>query len=127
MLDLGRIPLHAKDPHAGRSTRDLRRSGGAESEILAPFIDIFVIGDGEESLPWIMEQWMIRKERAANPADRRARADMIAEVIGSVNWAYAPQFYEPEYHADGTIAQCTAPGATFPREVVACTITPGFR
>ena len=33
-------------------------------EVLAPFIDVFVIGDGEESLPWLMAKWMELKERA---------------------------------------------------------------
>src|SRR5437764_4121152 len=99
MLDLGGIPLHAKD----RTLRDplvVAGGPGAQNpEVLAPFVDLFVIGDGEESLLWLMEQYMTLKERG-----QKSRADIIAEIVGSTYWAYAPMFYEPEYHADGTIA-----------------------
>src|SRR5262245_21104115 len=99
MLDLGGVPLHS----AHRTLRDplvIAGGPGAQNpEVLASFVDLFVIGDGEESLPWIMEKWMALKEKGG-----QSRADMIAEIAGSTTWAYAPAFYEPEYHADGTIA-----------------------
>src|SRR5262249_46269275 len=41
-------------------------------------------------------------------------------------WAYAPIFYEPEYHADGTIAAMNRTRSDVPREVMACTITKDF-
>jgi len=34
----------------------------------------------------------------------KSRTEMLAELVGNTYWAYAPCFYEPEYHADGTIA-----------------------
>ena len=46
-----------------------------------------IIGGGEESLPWLMENWRSLKERCGN-----SRADMIAAIVGSTTWAYAPQF-----------------------------------
>src|SRR5712692_5281791 len=95
ILDLGGIPLHSK----GRALDDplvVAGGPGAQNpEVLAPFVDLFVIGDGEESLPWVMDKWMTLKEKGG-----KTRADMIAEIAGSTTWAYAPAFYEPEYHAD---------------------------
>ena len=57
-----------------------------------------------------------------------AAQDMLAELVGAApTWAYAPMFYEPEYHADGTIAaDATAPAADVPREITACTIQQDF-
>ncbi|HLJ93716.1 MAG TPA: TIGR03960 family B12-binding radical SAM protein [Gemmataceae bacterium] len=121
MLDLGGIPLHSKD----RTLRDplvIAGGPGAQNpEVLAPFIDLFVIGDGEESLPWIMDRWLTLKEKGG-----KSREDMIAEIAGCTTWAYAPMFYEPQYHADGTIAAMNRIRSDVPREVMACTITQDF-
>src|SRR5262249_54940674 len=88
----------------------------------------FVIGDGEESLPWLMDRWMSLKEkwRAGGSHPRMSRADMIADLVGHTTWAYAPMFYEPEYHADGTLAAMHRTRAEVPREAMACTIQKDF-
>jgi radical SAM family uncharacterized protein len=121
MLDLGGIPLHSKD----RALQDplvIAGGPGAQNpEVLAPFIDLFVIGDGEESLPWVMDKWLSLKEKGG-----KSRQEMIAEIAGSTTWAYAPMFYEPEYHADGTIAAVHRLRSDVPREVAACTINQDF-
>src|SRR5437763_11377259 len=105
MLDLGGIPLHSKDRTPDHPLVIAGGPGAQNPELLAPFIDLFIIGDGEESLPWLMEKWMsLKEQRAGSVSDRSTRADMLAELVGGVTWAYAPQFYEPEYHADGTLA-----------------------
>src|SRR5262245_15058663 len=121
MLDLGGIPLHSKDRTLDHPLVIAGGPGAQNPEVLAPFIDVFVIGDGEESLPWLMEKWVSLKERGG-----KSRADMIAELVGSTTWAYAPQFYEPEYHADSTVAAMNRTRSDVPREVLACTITRDF-
>src|ERR1700739_1089027 len=128
MLDLGGIPLHAADRTLQHPLVIAGGPGAQNPEVLAPFVDLFVIGDGEESLPWVMERWMSLKEkwRAGGVRPLVARADMIAEIAGSTNWAYAPMFYEPEYHADGTIAAINRTRSDVPREILACTINQDF-
>jgi radical SAM family uncharacterized protein len=121
MLDLGGIPLHGKDRTLEHPLVVAGGPGAQNPEILAPFIDLFVIGDGEESLPWLMERWMEMKERGG-----MSRADMIAALAGGSTWAYAPLFYEPEYHADGTISAMNRTRGDVPREVLACTISQDF-
>ena len=123
MLDLGGIPLHSKDRTLDHPLVIAGGPGAQNPEVLAPFIDLFVIGDGEESLPWVMDKWMTLE------GTRRARSapDMIAEIVGSTTWAYAPMFYEPEYHADGTIAAMNRTRSDVPREIMACTINAGLR
>jgi radical SAM superfamily enzyme YgiQ (UPF0313 family) len=157
MLDLGRIPLHAKDRTLEHPLVIAGGPGAQNPELLAPYIDVFVIGDGEESLPWLMDKWMEIKQRRAVGSERRAvgvsppsegrgetrwanaearranaqrspeeREDALAELVGSVNWAYAPRFYEPEYHADGTIAAMNRTRGDVRREILACTIDQDF-
>src|SRR5215207_7758932 len=125
MLDLGGIPLFSTER---RVTDPLIVAGGPGAqnpELLAPFVDLFVIGDGEESLPWVMDKWMTLKEKAIRQGDLsfRRRQEMLAELVGSTAWAYAPMFYEPEYHADGTIAAVHRTRADVPKEIASCTIT----
>src|SRR6516162_4092167 len=121
MLDLGGIPLHCKDRTLDHPLVIAGGPGAQNPEVLAPFIDLFVIGDGEESLPWIMDRWMRLKERGG-----LSRADMIADLVGHTTWAYAPMFYEPEYHADGTLAAMHRTRSDVPKEIMACTITQDF-
>ena len=121
MLDLGGIPPARDGPHASTDPLVIAGGPGAQNpELLAPFVDLFVIGDGEESLPWVMEKWMALKERRdprRRPVATAAGMDMLAELVGSTTWAYAPAFYEPEYHADGTIAAVNRTRADVPREI----------
>src|SRR5216683_2990980 len=121
MLDLGGIPLHSKGRTPDHPLVIAGGPGAQNPEVLAPFIDLFVIGDGEESLPWVMDRWMTLKERG-----KLSRADMIADIVGNTTWAYAPMFYEPEYHADGTIAAMNRTRSDVPKEVLACTIKKDF-
>jgi radical SAM family uncharacterized protein len=121
MLDLGGIPLHSKDRGPSDPLIICGGPGAQNPEVLAPFVDIFVIGDGEESLPWLMDRWMTLKETG-----RKSRQEMIAEVVGATTWAYAPVFYEPEYHVDGTIAAIHRTRSDVPREIMACTISQDF-
>jgi radical SAM family uncharacterized protein len=124
MLDLGGIPLRSTDRTLDHPLVIAGGPGAQNPEVLAPFIDLFVIGDGEESLPWLMDRWttLRAKWRAAGINPRVARQEILAEIAGSTNWAYAPCFYEPEYHADGTIAAMHRTRSDVPREIMACTI-----
>lgn len=130
MLDLGGIPLHGDERTLEHPLVIAGGPGAQNPELLAPFVDVFVIGDGEESLPYIMDRWMTLKERAqrkgggVNP--QRVRADCIAELVGETTWAYAPQFYVPDYHADGSLAAMNRTRSDIPREIMACTIQKDF-
>jgi radical SAM family uncharacterized protein len=124
MLDLGGIPMFAAQRGVNDPLVVAGGPGAQNPELLAPFVDVFVIGDGEESLPWVMERWMTMKERAIRDGDLsyRRREEMLAELVGSTTWAYAPCFYEPEYHRDGTLAAMNRTRSDVPKEVTACTI-----
>jgi radical SAM family uncharacterized protein len=106
MLDLGRIPLRGDQR---TMHHPLVIAGGPcaqNPEPLAPFIDVFVTGDGEPSLPQICDLW--KELQAAclseggfstDAAGRGQRAEMLAHVAARLPYAYVPRFYEPEYRA----------------------------
>lgn len=111
MLDLAGIPLHAADRTA---EHPLIIAGGPcaqNPEPIAPFVDLFVTGDGEPSLPVICDEWLERLEQRGIrrggenlAAGRRDREEMLAEMAARIPFAYVPRFYEPEYFADGRLA-----------------------
>ena len=111
MLDLGGIPLHAD----ARTMHDpLIIAGGPcaqNPEPLAPFIDVFVIGDGEPSLPPICALWLRLKEElrtreglATGDRGQRQREEVLLQMAVTFPFCYVPRFYEPEYRDGRMIA-----------------------
>jgi radical SAM family uncharacterized protein len=117
MLDLGGLPLHAEDRGADDTLVIAGGPGAQNPELLAPYVDLFVLGDGEPSLPVVCEMW---KAMQGDPG--LSRADKLARIAGSVPWAYVPRFYEPEYHPDGTIAGIYRLRDDVPAAIKACVI-----
>ncbi len=117
MIDLGGIPLHAQDRGPDDTLVIAGGPGAQNPELLAPYIDLFVLGDGEPSLPLVCDLW---KSMQGDPA--LSRADKLARIAGSVSWAYAPRFYEPRYHEDGTIAAIERTRGDVPDAIKACVI-----
>jgi radical SAM family uncharacterized protein len=116
MLDLGGIPLHAED-RGDDDTLVIAGGPGAQNpELLAPYIDLFVIGDGEPSLPVVCELW---KGMAASGL---SRDEKLARIAGQVEWAYVPRFYEPIYGEDGTIIEIHRTRDDVPEEIKPCVI-----
>jgi radical SAM family uncharacterized protein len=129
MLDLGRIPLHSDQ----RTLSDpLILAGGPcaqNPEPMADFIDLFVTGDGEPSLPAICQRWLeLRRdamaiERPTSDADGRAqRANLIARLASELPYCYAPRYYEPQY-ADGRFEGFRRTREELPVVIEPCVIT----
>ena len=87
MLDLGGVPLRADE----RTDEDpLVVAGGptaTHAEPMAPFIDAFLIGDGEAKLPELMHAWAEMKGEGLPRAERLLR---IAKLGGF----YVPSLYK---------------------------------
>lgn len=120
MLDLGRVPLHAVDRAPADPLVVAGGPGAQNPEILAPFVDVFVIGDGEETLVHLLEKWTSLGDRGLS------REDRLAETIRDFPWAYAPRFLEPEYHADGRIACMNRTRSDMRSQYLAATIEADF-
>lgn len=98
ILDLGRIPLAAEE----RTLQmPLVIAGGPcvqNPEPMARFIDAFVIGDGEQSLPALCDAWLELKNSGLSRAEAVKR---LADRLPSV---YVPARYRPQYAPDGRAA-----------------------
>nr|WP_243108461.1 TIGR03960 family B12-binding radical SAM protein [Maliibacterium massiliense] len=96
MLELAGIPLRSDARGAGDP---LIIAGGPcafNPEPLAPFIDLFVLGEGEEVTHELLD--LYARERTL---DKETFLLHAAQRIAGV---YVPRFYEETYHADGTLA-----------------------
>jgi radical SAM family uncharacterized protein/radical SAM-linked protein len=97
MLDLAGIPLESRDRTATFPIVVGGGEGAYSPEPLSPFIDAFVVGDGEI----VCLEIMAAIERAREEGwDRHATLRHLAALPG----VYVPEFYEAVYDADGTIA-----------------------
>ncbi len=105
ILDLGGIPLRSTER---RLEHPLIIAGGPcaqNPEPLAPFVDVFVTGDGEESLPQICDLWRQLKREACGPCGatgqgrggESVREELLLQLAASLPYGYVPRFYEPEY------------------------------
>ena len=92
MLDLAGIPLWAKDRHAvqanGRPWPLVMAGGGCTlgAEPLAPFVDVMLLGEGEEALPEILA---ILQDCKKEGVSRREFLLRVRNVRG----AYIPEFF----------------------------------
>jgi radical SAM family uncharacterized protein len=93
MLSLAGVPILARD----RSEKDPIIVGGdalADSpEPLADFFDVFLPGDGEDTLPALVK--LIDKMKSALPGEVPSRLDRLRRIAREVPSAYVPQLYEP--------------------------------
>ena len=101
MLDLGGLPLRAEDRTA---LAPLVVAGGTamyNAEPVADFIDLALIGEGEDQLPELIELY----RKAKSEGWDKPRFLREAAQLGGV---YVPSLYEVAYKEDGTIASITA-------------------
>jgi radical SAM family uncharacterized protein len=103
MLDLGGIPLLAAERGDTDPLIVAGGTGAYNPEPLADFFDLFVIGDGEEALPQVLEafaEFSGRGEGEGPRFDRRAFLRRAAALPG----VYVPSLYRVTYKDDGTLA-----------------------
>ncbi|MGW8256073.1 MAG: TIGR03960 family B12-binding radical SAM protein, partial [Thermoguttaceae bacterium] len=111
MLDLGRIALAAEERG---ENQPLVIAGGpcaANPEPMSRFVDLFVIGDGEEALPAVCDLWSMGKK---NGQDRRAR---LAEIARRLPFVYVPRFYRPNNCSRGKLLAVKPVANEFPEYI----------
>jgi len=100
IIDLAKLPLRAKDR---KSTFPLIITGGpcvSNMEPIADFIDLAVLGDGEEILPEVMA---VCKQAKSEGWDKEK---LLCEAV-KIEGVYVPSFYDIVYHDNGTIKSIT--------------------
>ena len=103
MLNLGKVPVLAKDRH---ELKNLVIAGGpcaSNPEPLADFVDVFQLGDGEELMNAFIDLYKEHKRKGSSKEVFLAEASHIEGI-------YVPSLYEVTYHDDGTVAKVTPLG-----------------
>ena len=98
MLDLAGLPLRSADRP---ELTPLIVAGGTcayNPEPLAPFIDLFVVGEGEEVTLEYVQLYRQAREECWSKEEFLQEAARIPGI-------YVPAFYEPVYREDGTLAE----------------------
>jgi len=111
LLDLAGLPLRAAERTA---EHPLVIAGGHamfNPEPMADFLDAIAIGEGEEVILDVMAACRASREAGES---RLALLKRLAGIWG----VYVPAFYQPTYHADGTVAAVTPTVPEAPAKVL---------
>jgi radical SAM family uncharacterized protein len=106
LLDLSQIPLYSEK----RNDQDPIVIAGGHAvynpEPMAPFIDAFVIGEGEEVILEMLEAYQLATK---NDRDR----GKILKSLSKIEGVYIPSYYIPHYLEDGSFSHLEkiSPGA----------------
>lgn len=96
MLDLSGIPLKAEDRGGEHPLIIAGGSCALNPEPMAEFIDVFLIGDGEELLPEFLDCYISWKKTGTS------REDLFEKLV-KIKGIYVPKFYKPHYSENGQI------------------------
>lgn len=109
-LDLAGIPIHA----INRDEKSPIIIAGGHAvynpEPMAPFIDAFVIGEGEEVITEIIDSVKSSKTEGISRSETIRRLSKIEGV-------YIPSLYEPNYNDDGTLSSFQAVTVDVPGKI----------
>jgi len=111
LLDLAKIPIYSKDRD---QQYPLVIAGGHATynpEPMAPFIDAFAIGEGEEMVHEIINTYQDWKKSNAGKTELFRR-------LANISGVYVPSFYEPIYNPDRTLAQVIPIEAKAPAQII---------
>jgi radical SAM superfamily enzyme YgiQ (UPF0313 family) len=98
ILDLAGIPA-SREERRGHNYPLIIAGGSAiflNPEPIADFIDLFLIGEGEEMVPEFIAAW-----RAAR--DAGVSRDQMLAALARIPGAYVPEYYEPKYDIPGRL------------------------
>ena len=101
MLRLSKVPIYA---HERKGLHNMVFAGGVcafNPEPIAPFVDFFSLGEGEDITVEIVS--LYDKAKSENWTK-----DAFLLAVSKIPGVYVPSFYEHTYHEDGTIASVTA-------------------
>lgn len=105
MLDLGGI--HVRSAERSEDEPLVIAGGGMANccEPMAEFVDIFVLGEGEQAVVELIG--LVKQRRGCGVAKK----DILLEIAQEFDWAYVPAFYGFEYEQGGVkLFRSSVPG-----------------
>ena len=102
MLDLARIPVRSTERNDSHPVIIAGGSCVLNPEPMSDFIDLFVIGEGEEVLPELIacfSNW--KRQGKATP-----KVELLHE-LATIPSIYVPSLYQTEYHVNGITRSIT--------------------
>lgn len=109
-LSLANIPLHSSER---TEKHPLIIAGGHSSynpEPMSDFIDVFVIGEGEEIIHEILDTYTQWKKSGAN-------RQKLLNTLQHINGVYIPSFYNVTYNIDGSVKSVLPISESFPKRI----------
>lgn len=103
MLDLAGLPVLAKDRTDDMPVVVAGGPCACNSEPLADFIDLFILGEGEE----VNLELMSLYEKMKPARDKRPEKYEFLRQAAKIKGIYVPAFYDVSYNDDGTIKAVT--------------------
>lgn len=100
MLDLGRIPLRYWERNDDDPLIFMGGPCAYNVEPLADFVDVVILGEGEEVNLAFYQALAKHKEARGGRMDKAVLLEELLAIPG----LYIPRFYDVAYHEDGTIA-----------------------
>ncbi|MBQ5978169.1 MAG: TIGR03960 family B12-binding radical SAM protein [Oscillospiraceae bacterium] len=97
MLDMSGLPLRTADRPSLLPVVMAGGTAAVNAEPMAPFIDLFLVGEGEELDNEVLDLLRIAKRENWSKHEFLTRAAQIGGV-------YVPSLYDISYHEDGTVA-----------------------
>lgn len=101
MLDMAGIPLRCADREALLPLVFAGGTASVNAEPMAPFIDLFIVGEGEEVNNELLA---LLREAKLGAWSKREFLVKAAQIQG----IYVPSLYEIDYNADGSISSIKA-------------------
>lgn len=106
LLELGQIPLRSEERKEDAPLIIAGGPGTFNAEPLSAFIDLFVIGEGEEIVGEIIEVYKRWKDK------KQSRAKLLEE-LAHLKGIYVPSFYKVAYLKDGRVESVTPKKETY--------------
>ncbi|SHG88379.1 TIGR03960 family B12-binding radical SAM protein [Tepidibacter thalassicus] len=97
MMELGNIPVYSRDRNLNHPFIMVGGPCAYNSEPIADFVDIVVLGEGEEVTLEIIDRYREWKK------NKTTREDFLYDLAVNVRGVYIPSFYDFDYNDDGTI------------------------
>lgn len=107
MIDLAGLPLRSELRGEGMPLVVAGGPCGFNPEPLAPFIDVFAIGEGEEIINQILDILIESKNAGKNKKETLIN-------LAAIEGIYIPEFYDIKYNPDGTVKEMVHDSAVPP-------------